>query len=409
MFSPNKNFCVSHDQKWYQLATILSTPFALPMIIVGKQLALLYGAGTAICSILVGNLILWLIASSVISMATEDQSNAIGNVKSYLGNYGAVFMWLVLIISILNWFVHQITATVPSIGQFYGVIDKEGLIKLGVGIGFVTTLLSTGGIRFLKWVTLVSFPLLLFYYLYSIFHSNYSIREIDHFGFSISGIISAIIVLLPGMVNLPTLYRHARSKEDACFGLSIMIILMSFYEISTIWMNFTSDWNVVYDRASPFFSTATMIFIVLTLVYINLINIYFASACWETYIPRFEGAKGCVMIGLMGIIAYTFIQIGTPILYVADLTNCYIGNLGIVLMIAFMVRKIIRHRPRPFEKTLNNVAWVSGCIVSTILVLKNIDALTFPLLMGVSASALVFLIIVFIEEVVWSAKIIFSK
>lgn len=405
------NIRVTHDQKWFQLGTILSTPFSLPMIIIGNQLGAQYGAGTAICSILVGNLLLWLIGMAVISMAAEDRSNAIGNVKSYLGKYGAVFMWLILMISILNWFMHQINAVIPSIGTYFGKESNGTLVRLGAGLGFFTTLLSVGGIRFLKWVTLISFPFIFFYYVFAIIQSDYSISHIDVWGLSTPAIISTIIVLLPGMVNLPTLFRHARSKADSYLGLTIMTLLISFYEISTLWMKFTENWDIVFLGSTySFFAIATLTFIVLTLIYINLINIYFASACWETYVPRFEGAKGYAITGLMGTAAYTFIQINTPILFIADLTNCYIGNLGIVLMIAFLVRMIVRHRPRPFEKLLNGISWFIGCIVSTLLVVKDMQDLTHPLLMGVATSALVFLCIIFIEEAIWSAnKIILNK
>src|SRR5438876_966322 len=96
---------IPHNLKWFQLGTIISTSFSLPSILVGAELAKQYGAGVAICSILVGNLLLWLISLAVISMASEDQSNSIENVKVYLGKYGAIFLWLTLMVSLINWFV----------------------------------------------------------------------------------------------------------------------------------------------------------------------------------------------------------------------------------------------------------------------------------------------------------------
>jgi len=401
---------ISHDQKWFQLGTIISISLSIHSIIIGEQLARKYGAGQAICSILVGNLILWVIAMAVISMASEDRSNAIENVKIYLGKYGAIFMWLILIVSLINWFVLQINAVIPSIGIYFGEEQKGSLVRLGAGIGLFITLLSIGGIRLIKRLTVTTSPFIFCYYIYAIIQSDYSISSIDSWGLSIPSIISTILILLPGSINLPTLFRHSRSKADSYLGLTLMVLLISFFEISTIWMKFTDNGNIVYLGSKySFFSIATLVFIILTLIYINLLNIYFASACWETYVPRFEGAKGYAIIGLMGTAAYTFIQIYTPLLFIEDLTNCYLASLGIVLLSACLTQIIVRHRPRKFEKAINGFCWFIGCVVSTSLVVQNVEDGIHPLLMGVGTSALVFLCIIFIEETTWSARKILFK
>ncbi len=397
------SFHVTHDLKWFQLGTIISTSFPIPSILVGGQLAKQYGPGIAICSVLAANLLLWLISTAMISMAGAERSNAIENVKVYLGKYGAIFMWLVLMISMLNWFVLQINGVIPSIGAYFGSPDKSTLVRLGAGLGFFTTLLSVGGIRLLKWVTLTSFPLIFCYYLFVIFRSDFSIYETkSSWGLSTPAIISSVLILVPGAINLPTLFRFSRSKSDSYLGLAIMFILMAIFECSTIWMKFTDNWTIIYDGA--FYSIITLIFIILTLIYINLINIFFASACWETYFPRFEGPKGYVVTGLLGTAIYTFIQVTTPILYIGHLSNAYLASLGVVILIAFLIQMIIRHRPRKFEQVINGICWAIGCLVSTLLVIQNVQNGVHPLLMGAGSSALAYLIIIFIEETSWAIK-----
>lgn len=396
---------VFHDQKWFHLGTILSVPFTLPMIVIGKQLTTQYGPGTAICSIIVGNLILWLIGMTIISMTAGTRSNAIANVKNYLGRYGALFMWLILMVSFLNWFVHQIHAAMPSIGSYLGEERKFILVRWGAGFGFFTTLLSIGGIRLIKWATISVFPFVFIYYVFSIIRSDYAISFADGIGISMPAVVSTMLVLLPGMINLPTLFRHSRSKADSYFGLAIMTVLISFFEISTIWMTFSDNFNLLYAGSEyTFFSIATLSFISFTLVCMNLINIYYASACWETYVPRFEGAKGYVIIGLMGTAAYTFIQVYAPIRFFEDLTNCYLASLGTVLLIAYLIQIVVKHRPRRFEKTLNGFCWLMGCVVCTILTVNDLQDGVHPLLMGAVVSSAIFLCIIFIEETVWSFK-----
>jgi hypothetical protein len=71
---------------------------------------------------------------------------------------------------------------------------------------------------------------------------------------------------------------------------------------------------------------------------------------------------------------------------------------------AFLVRIIVRHRPRVFEKAINGFCWFVGCLAGTLKIAKNMHDGIDPLLIGVASSALVFLFIIFIEETVWAAR-----
>lgn len=390
------------DQKWYHLGTLLSGASSLPAIILGKQLSMQYGTGTAIFSILVANLILWVIGMAVISMASENRSNSIENVKSYLGKYGALFMWLLLMITLLNWFDRQLNTSLPSIGEFFGTKDQIQLVRLGVGIALITTALSLGGMRLMKPLIISSFPFIFGFYVFSIFRSDFSIRQISGFSLSLSAIISTIFVNLLGVLNLPTLFRHARSKADSYLGLAVLAALLTFFEISAIWMPLDNAGIFIHER-SWYAAFATFLFTLLTLIYINLINIYYASACWETYIPRFEGTKGYAIIGLMGTATFILLQSPTPIHLITDLTNCYIASLGIVLVIAYLYRIVVRHRPRKFDMAINGLGWLFGCIVSSIYIFRDHTAID-SLIAGAVASASACLCIIFIEESIWAAK-----
>jgi purine-cytosine permease-like protein len=219
---------IRRNQGWLTLASILSASYTFPMLVSGPQIAAQYGVGAAICSILCGNLILWAVGLIVISMATENSSNAIENVRSYLGKYGAIFIWLILMVSILNWFVQQLDGVVPLIASYFGSNKESTVLRLGAGLGLFITLLSTGGIRLLKWITLISLPFVLCYHFYSFFQPNHSIGPIGALSLPASGVISIILILLPGILNLPTLFRHAKSKADAYLGLGVMMLFISF-------------------------------------------------------------------------------------------------------------------------------------------------------------------------------------
>lgn len=375
------------------------------MIFIGSQLAKEFGAGTAICSILMGNLILWIVAISIITMSIQDRSNAIENVQNYLGKYGALFMGIILIGAFISWYVLQINTSIPTITHYFAIENKGIIVRIGAGLGFLIALLSVGGIKWIKWLTIVCLPFEFIYYLYAITRSDFSVSTIDSWGISLSATITAIFILLPGVVNMPTFFRHGHSRADCYLALTLMTLLISFFEISTIWMQFADSTSIIFlDSKSSVFSIATIGFIILTLICTNLLNIYFASACWEYFVPRFEGAKGYAIIGLIGTATYTFIQIYSPIRFLEDLANYYIACIGIVLLIASLVRTIVRHRPREFEKEINGFCWLIGCVIATIVRLRNIHEEIDPVLVGSISTALAFLCIFFIEEIVWSIK-----
>jgi hypothetical protein len=87
---------VVHNQNFYQLAAIQSVSLGLPAFITGKFLAHSLGTGVAICSIFVGNIILWLVGLTVISTIYQERTNAIQNINGYIGKVGGLLFALIL-------------------------------------------------------------------------------------------------------------------------------------------------------------------------------------------------------------------------------------------------------------------------------------------------------------------------
>ncbi len=210
----------------------------------------------------------------------------------------------------------------------------------------------------------------------------------------------AILNILPGVINYPTFFRHSRSIDHSLFALTLITLFISIFEISSIWMILSGfHKSALLSQVIPL-----VFFIVLTLTNCNLLNIYLASAAWEAIVPRFSGAKGYAIIGLLGTLVYTFFQILDPIKFLGDVTNSYIAILGLVLMLAFLLKIVVKHRPRPFDKLVNIITWIFGCVASTIYEinypLQGIDALV----TGLKFSVLFFLVVLFVEEIVWATK-----
>lgn len=390
------------NQNYFQLASIQSAALGLSVIIIGKQLAALYGAGTAICSIILGNLILWLVAVAVISMVDKEKSHAIDNIKEYVGKYGGSIAALILMIAVLNWYAYQITFSVSALGSLFQPGAENGLlIRIGATVGLLSALLAIGGIHLLRQMTVFSLPLLVCYTIYSIATSNEKIVLDGTWGFSFTAVTTTVFILLPGVINFPTFFRHSRSKAHSFLALTLLTIFITFFEVATIWMDFHFSQGLV----DTVFLVA---FILVILVYCNLVNIYLASACWETFSARFGEPRGFAIIGLLGTLAYTFVQISTPVQFFQDLTNAYLASLGIVLLMAYLTKIVVRHRPRPMEKSINLVTWLFGCVVATVYETTHFLKGTDTLFAAVNASLLFYIGIIFVEETSWAVRMRFN-
>jgi hypothetical protein len=395
----------SDRQNFFHLACIQSASLGLSVIIIGKTLSMQYGAGTAICSIVIANLVLWLIAITVISMVDQIQSTAIDNIKSYLGKYGGVSIAIIFLFAFLGWYALQIDFCLKELSSLHlykEELQKGILIRAGAVLGLISATLSMGGIRLLRKIAVFSFPFLLAYHFYAVATSNSSISLKGTWGISFQAVLTAVLILLPGVINFPTFFRHSISKAHSFLALTLITIFVTLLEISTIWMDFTAVQSLIPNLLLT-------LFVVLILTTCNLLNIYLASASWEAVIPRFGGPKGFAIIGLLGTLVYTFIQITAPVQFLQDLTNAYIAILGIVLLFAYLLRITLKHRPRPFEKSINLVTWLFGCTVATVYEIRHFPLGIQALLAGMNASLVFILCVIFIEETAWALRRKFKR
>lgn len=399
------------NQSFYHLACIQSVSLGLPVIIIGKQFAEAYGVGVAICSIFLGNLILWLIGLSIISTVYYSHTNAIENIKGYFGKIGAGIFAVILVFAFLDWYAMQIKSTLVGLESIiqYRYQWEEGLsLRVGAVLGVFSAVFSVGGIRFLKCLTTALFIPVIIYVLLILAMADKTTGEPMKWGLSFPATVVTVLTLLPGVINLPTFFRHSRSRFDSYLALTVMTFVITFIECASVWIDFSSVIRNIPLNANLFIvlfiCISTSLFLLVTSICSNLLNVYLASACYESFIPKFEGAKGYAIMGLLGTVAFTFIQVSWPIEFIENLFNCYVAVLGVILLISSLARIVIKHRPRTAEKSINLIGWIGGCTVGTISLIKNpeqfIEALSYS-----SITGFFFLLIVFfIEENIWAIQ-----
>lgn len=390
----------SDNQNFFELACIQSATLGLAGIILGSNLAKQYGKGTAICSIIVANLVLWIIAVGFISISGQSRNTAIDNIKNFFGRFGGTVASLIFIIAFLGWYAAELNFSMETINQQLHIEEASKLdlvLRLGAGLGLVCALLSSGGIRMLKKISIFALPLLLIYHFYGMALSPSLTFPEEPLNLSFSAVLEGVLTFLPGIINFPTFFRHSKSKAHSFLALALFTLFATFFEVTTIFIDFTTI-------ISSSYAVLTSIFIALTLLTCNMYNIYLASACWGLLVLHFESPKGYAIIGLLGTLTYTFIQISSPVQFILDITNAYIACLGLMLLLAYLTRIIIRHRPRTYEMLSNLSCWLFGCTLATIYeihhYLKGMDALLY----GLSATLLFYATMVFVEEIAWAIK-----
>jgi hypothetical protein len=392
-----------HNQTFWQLTCIQSAGQSIPGILIGHDLAARFSAGTAFASICIGNLILWVIGISIISMTSKDRTHAIQNVKGYLGKPSSLIAALILSIAFITWYVLEIKSSIDAMNLFskhFTEIQAQWNIKIGAFLGFFTALLAIGGITLIRRVCVAIFPLMLLFILFLIFRSD--VRSILNttWGLSFDAILLSMLITLPGFINLPTFFRHSRSREDSFLALTLITLFDVLFSSSTI---IVGDLHKIADISVDYSYFIVLIsFIVLSCVCLNLVNIYFVSAGGEELFYGNWGAKEYTIVGLLGTVVYTFLQIIFPMEFINNLTNNFISCLGVVLLLAFLTRIIVRHRPRRFEKIITSICWYLGCLSSLLSLIWYPEDPNFSVLVGVNTSWLCFLLIIFVEETFWS-------
>jgi purine-cytosine permease-like protein len=303
------------NQNFWQLACIQSSAQSVPGILLGWNLAKDFGAGTALISIFLGNLILWLIGLSIISMSSDKKIHALENVKDFLGKTSSIVAMLILSIAFMSWYVLAIKTSVTGIKNLFPIANQSEFfsdVRLGTVLGLITALIVIGGIGAIRKFCTWAFPFIFLFLCYTALYSNYNVDFSGSWGISLYAVLTCVAITLPGFINLPTFFRHSRSKADSFFALTLITLFDSTIASSSIIIGaqdaYTLNFKCFWQTSTTLDCGLSVIFIVLCLICLNLVNIYFVSAGGELIFYRYWNSKEYAIIGLLGTGAYALLQ-----------------------------------------------------------------------------------------------------
>lgn len=402
-----------NSQNYWQLALIQSAAFGFPVLLVGTYLGKRDGLGSALISIWIGNLINWIVAIASIAMTMNARENAIGNFKEYLGKYTGIVSGIVLSFAFLLWYPIQLKDSIKSIEHMFpsGLQGYQNL-SIGIGLGLFIALLAKGGIRLIKYFNVIAFLILIIILVYAVF-KNPSHQTLQYsWGISISGITMVSATWLVGAVNLPTFFRHARSPADGYLGLSLLVFLTMCIETLGIFLE-GSGKGVIFPLDTQyhlFLKLMDFAFVALSLICVNLVNIYFSSAAWDSLIPGKQNSWRFTILGVLGTMVLIPLHRISDLNALESLFSTYIALLGIVICMGYFIRLLTHHRPRIFERGINSFCWIVSCVIAIVFFKSNSEFPTTALLSkSIAFSIFVFILAFFFEECVWSFRRIFIE
>jgi len=386
------------NQNYWQLASIQGVAVGFPGMFVGGAIAERFGSLPAILSILIGNLILWLIGLGTIGM-TQRGENAIENIGNFLGLEGKFAFSLIIGLAFLGWYTMQCKVGTVIITSFFKG-GAEAQIRIGAILGTCIALFSMGGIRFIKWLNVVSLPILLLLLLLFSFNSLQIKTPLNApIEFPFFGIVAIVSVTLPGVLNLPTFFRHSRSRSHSFLALTLMTIFVSLFQCFSVIIGIANAEQVINSNAP---AIIILSFTLLSLFCINTVNIYLASGVLEVLLKRGAESKDYAIIGLFGTGAFALLQALPAMQFLENVINSSIASIGAVLIIRFLIKSIVTHRPRFFDRLISNGCWVIGAIFSLLFLAQQPQSPNLALLIGIGVSIISLLTIVFFETTIWS-------
>lgn len=417
------------NQNFWQLGTIQGVALGLPGMII---------PGADYLSAILGNCILWVIALPITLMAFKEtdsssakRANAIENVKDFMGRTPCLISCFILSGAFLSWSLIQNKTSTISLSGEWGWGEKEQVI-FGFILALLIGLMSSFGIRYIRNLCVYSLPVLFVIAIWMMTKTAPpSFGNFRTISFA-SVFMSASLVIsenLPGIANLPTFFRHARSIPHVILGLTWMTVLVTFFQIFGIWIHVNSPAD--FFLAIPGHPMGQLIrttFVLISLACINSVNIYFASAGLETISLIFQHKRnkligkifyyfafehrvgrisinwGCGIIGIIGALACLLPESLSFTKALEEVADNILSNLGMILFFAFFMQLIIHHRHRILENVTAWLGWLVGSFASIGLQFKTqMDPITVTFI-GILITTASFGVAIFFETNYWSAK-----
>lgn len=401
-------------QSWWQLATIQLTGMtSLPLISASVLVSLNSTFINALATLILSNIILWIVRYGIISMSFEGRKSTLEVAKEYVGKFGSYFVAVLLLISTLVWFIAQTTFASNALTHLIPAGEETGVnhfIRTSVTLGILSTLFCMEGIIIVRRVALITFPILIIAFIAVIFVSPAKIPMGDFSTITLAGLPLLLGTSLGVTADLPTFFRHSNSWRDSVNGLTAIQLMslvigiggLFFGSIITPWLGV----NAETDTSVNLFRFGLIVLIMISAVISNISNVYAASVGWELVAPALAGRKEYLMLGLGFTIVFILVANIFSTSLLLEIFDSSLMNLAIMLVVGYVISCFKQHRPNIYEKTIYFLAWLIATLFSSLQYSKILLPNFAP---NVAGSLVVLVVIIFGFSILKLHKIISRK
>jgi purine-cytosine permease-like protein len=375
------------NQSFLNLSSIQLTGFiSLPVLMSSILLIQKSNFLSAIFTLFLANIILWVIRYIIIKMSFDKRKSSIDLSIEYFGRIGTYFIAVLLLLSTVSWFVLQTSIASNALDVLIKVEQNTGVNKfmqIGVLIGILSTLFCMNGIKVIKWVSMISFPILIIAFIGMIIGSNHSLPSNN--GFSISSLPIILTTSLGITIDLPTFFRHSKSQKDSYKALTVVQVVSFIIGVGGIYLGsillpwFGINENNYFITNNFLLKNSLIIFIFISAICANISNVYSSSVGWEIIAPIFAGIKEYLILGLGITIIYILIVNVFSLELLANLTDYASVNLSFVLVLGYLWKIITKSKICNLEKIIYFYTWALATIINILqifnLILQNTSAL----------------------------------
>lgn len=363
-------------QTYWQLASIQLSGFtSLPVIATSILLLNLYNFTSALLTLILGNIILWAIRYVIIRMTKGERKSTLDLAKDYVGPTGGVLIAILLLLSTTAWFVTQTTLASNSLMfliPLYEGPEISEYIQIAVFLGIASTLLCMEGIVVLRWLSVLSFPVVFIALLGVLITSPTATFPLSFDGISLAGLPLVIGTNLGVSADIPTFFRHARSHKDSLIALFIIQVATLFLSVMGLYLgNIIEPWfGIKENNASLYRSDMLRFFLILHItlstICANVANVYSASVGWEIIAPKLAGRKEYLILGLGLTILFILITNIFSLNFLLETTDGGLINLALLLLIGYGLKRVLKREIQKIEKRLFFISWLFATLLLTL-------------------------------------------
>lgn len=330
-------------QNWKQLSSIqVGGVICLPVIVVGQALAKTYGLASALLAIVFGNVVLLALSIVAALMSHNRKLNTIENASASFGSRGAVFFACVLALSLLCWYGIQLNLMGIALLDLLG-LHAAGLNYVGanVALGIMMTYVSLYGLTALNRLSDLSLPVLIATLIYALLLPADKPSSYDASQLEFSGISMVVATAIAAIIDLPTYFRHARSREDAVVSALIVFgVAIPAIELVGVYLGAVREGDSVIDLlkgSHPLWNSWVALFVLLAGWTTNNTNLYSAAVGLEFIKPGTTYRSRAWFVGLAGT-ALACCNLLDNLELLLELLGIGIGSMGAVVLLCYLLK-----------------------------------------------------------------------